>query len=427
MLAATMVAVLVGVLVSHNNPASAQDTTAVAGTTITVNTIEDESTDDGNCSLREAIEAADTNTAVDKCEAGSATERDAIHFSLGKKATIVLGSQLPTITDASGLNINGRRAHITISGNDAVRVFEVGSGAKLTLANLTVADGFAVQTPSPNPQPDNGGGIVNDGGALRVARGTFSGNNANAGGGIANINGGTLTVTNSTFSGNNAVGTSSSGRINCENACFGGGIENDGGTLKVTSSTFSGNKADAIGGGISNNSGALKVANSTFSGNSAAFVGGAINNGGTLEVTYSTFSGNVGGGINNANEATAKVTLSNTILAKSTGGNIRQACAGGTCLGTITDGRYNISDDNTSSKFFTDPTSKNDTDPLLDPNGLQNNGGPTKTIALQKGSPAIDAIPEGANGCGTEVTTDQRGVKRPQGPGCDIGAFEKKK
>ena len=42
------------------------------------------------------------------------------------------------------------------------------------------------------------------------------------------------------------------------------------------------------------------------------------------------------------------------------------------------------------------------------------------------GSPAINAIPKATNGCGTEVKTDQRGVKRPQGSGCDTGAFEKK-
>jgi CSLREA domain-containing protein len=106
------------------------------GTTITVNTTEDEATADGNCSLREAIEAANTNAPVDACKAGSATERDAIHFALGKKATIVVGSQLPTITDPSGLTINGLKKKITVSGNDAVRVFEVGFGAKLSLKNL---------------------------------------------------------------------------------------------------------------------------------------------------------------------------------------------------------------------------------------------------------------------------------------------------
>ena len=57
-------------------------------------------------------------------------------------------------------------------------------------------------------------------------------------------------------------------------------------------------------------------------------------------------------------------------------------------------------------------------DPLLGP--LQDNGGPTFTHALLPGSPAIDHIP--AENC--EVTTDQRGVARPQGAACDIGAYE---
>ena len=63
---------------------------------------------------------------------------------------------------------------------------------------------------------------------------------------------------------------------------------------------------------------------------------------------------------------------------------------------------------------------------MLDPEGLQENGGFTATIALLAGSPAIDAIP--AADCtdqnGNAITTDQRGVARPQGNGCDIGAFE---
>jgi len=61
---------------------------------------------------------------------------------------------------------------------------------------------------------------------------------------------------------------------------------------------------------------------------------------------------------------------------------------------------------------------------LLDPAGLKDNGGATQTIALLAGSPGVDAIPSGVNGCGTTITTDQRGVSRPQGSGCDIGAFE---
>jgi hypothetical protein len=61
------------------------------------------------------------------------------------------------------------------------------------------------------------------------------------------------------------------------------------------------------------------------------------------------------------------------------------------CAGTITDAGYNISDDNLCG--FNATGSRNNTDPMLDPAGLANNGGPTQTIALLSGSPAIDAIP----------------------------------
>jgi len=54
---------------------------------------------------------------------------------------------------------------------------------------------------------------------------------------------------------------------------------------------------------------------------------------------------------------------------------------------------------------------------------LTNNGGPTKTHALVRGSPAVDAIPSADPGC---TGTDQRGVARPRGAGCDMGAFERK-
>jgi CSLREA domain-containing protein len=343
-LVAMMAVALLAGPMAHNDPAWAQTTTAVPGTTITVNTTDDETTDDGNCSLREAIEAANTNAPVDACKAGSATERDAIHFSLGKKATIVLGSQLPTITDPLGLTINGQKAKITVSGNHAVRVFQVNSEAKLTLKKLTVAHG----------KTDFGAGIFNNG---------------------------TLTVTNSTFSGNSATSA-------------GGGIFSLGGTTTVTNSTFSGNSANFAGGGIASFGGTLTVTNSTFSGNSA------------------TSSAGAGGGI--ANTSTA--TLRNTVMANSP--------SGGNCAGTtITDGGYNI-DDGTTCGFSAANHSMPSTDPQL-AGRLANNGGPTKTIALKKGSPAIDAIPKGTNGCGTEIKEDQRGVKRPQGPGCDIGAFER--
>jgi CSLREA domain-containing protein len=336
--AALLAAVLVAVLMS-SGPALAQPNGV---NVITVNTDEDELNTDGDCSLREAITAADTNAAVDGCDAGSATGRDAIHFSLGPEATIVLASELPPVTDASGLNINGMMAKITVSGDESVRVLQEEAGAKLTLHNLTVADGNAGSS-----------------------TGVF-------GGGVFN-NGGTLKVDHSTFTGNSAV--------------FGGGIQTFNGTLKVINSTLSGN----------NNGG-------NFSGS-----GGIHNNNGTLNVISSTFSNN---GVRNDGGTTA---LGNTILANVPTGN--------NCVGTVTDDGYNISDDGSCN--FTETTSKNSTDPKL-ASSLANNGGPTQTIALLKGSPALNAIPKGQNGCGTEIKTDQRGVMRPQGKKCDIGAFEKK-
>ena len=338
MMAAAAVA-MAGLLVGHG-PASAQSTP----NTITVDTAEDESTDDGDCSLREAIESANADSGqVDGCAAGSG--EDEIVFDVGPSATITLGSQLPQITDADGLSIDGENASITISGNDAVRVFHVNLGAKLALARLTVADGFTI---------GNGSGTVNDG---------------------------TLTVTNSTFSGNSTQFS-------------GGGIKNNA-TLTVTNSTFSGNSA-FNGGGIYNSvATTLTVTSSTFSENSAS-QGGAIENDGTA-------------------------TLKNTIMANSP--------SGGNCSNfeTLTDGGYNI-DDGTTCGFSTTNNSQPSTNPLLDSNGLQDNGGPTKTIALQATSPAIDK----GNSFGS--TSDQRSVQRPQdapaienapgGDGSDIGAFE---
>jgi hypothetical protein len=89
---------------------------------------------------------------------------------------------------------------------------------------------------------------------------------------------------------------------------------------------------------------------------------------------------------------------------------------------------HNLSDDNSCSSIFNTAIGDlNNTQPGLDPSGLQNNGGPTQTIALLPTSPAVNAIP--ARYCTaidgvTPIATDQRGLPRPQGPACDIGAYE---
>jgi hypothetical protein len=356
--------------------------------------------DSGVGSLREAI--------------GTANPCDTIVFSVTGTITLTGGE----LSINKNLAIMGPGAEsLAISGNKLSRVFNIMPFTAVAISDVTIENGKSAFS--------NGGGI-NNSGKLMVTRSTFSGNSAADGGGIVNF--GTLTVTNSTFSGNSATensgGIANTGMLTVTNSTFSGNSAPNGsggsignaGTVKVINSTFSGNFAPNGNGGVINNSGTVTVTNSTFSGNFAAD-GGGITNFGTVKVSNSTFSGNSGpaggGGIANAGTLTVK----NTLLAKSP--------AGGNCSGSITSQGHNLSDDFTCP--FTQTTDiMNNTPAGLDPGGLKNNGGPTQTIALLATSPAVDAIP--VSDCtdvdGNPVATDQRGVTRPQGPKCDIGAFE---
>ena len=249
---------------------------------------------------------------------------------------------------------------------------------------------------------------------VTVSNSTFSGNN---GGGITNMN--MLTVSNSTFSGNNGGGISNDGTLTVSNSTFsgnsadGGGMAiNSSGTVTVSNSTFSGNSASEMrrrhlrprpAGST------VTVSNSTFSGNSATTTAAASTTSAisTVTVSNSTFSGNSatdGGGIYNNYGA---VTLKNTIVANNP--------AGGNCYGTITDGGGNLSYPDTTCPGI-------HSDPLLGP--LQNNGGPTETMALGPGSAALDAANDAICAAAPVNNLDQRGIARPQGPHCDIGAVE---
>ena len=384
---------------------------AARAATITVNSLADPGAP-GICTLRDAITAANTMTATNGCNPGSGS--DTINFSPRMTGTISLVSTLPEVAD-SLLTINGPVSrNITISGGGnflGLQVMEVAGGATLNLNNLSIANGFAVS---------QGGGIDNAG-TLTVASSVFSGNLAIFGGGI--FNGGVLTVINSTFSGNR--GAPPSGRSGA-----GGAIYNTG-TTKIIDSTFSGNFGLSSGGAIAN-VGTLTVIDSTFFANTTSVAplagdGGGIQNSGTLNVTNSTFAGNgggPGGGISNGGFA----SLKNTILANSSGGPFNPPS---NCFGAITDAGYNISDDSTCGFAKTGSANNGDgVDPLLSPAGLANNGGPTQTIALQKGSPAIDAIPVAdctdQSSPPNQITTDQRGFARPDAGEavCDVGAYE---
>jgi hypothetical protein len=285
------------------------------------------------------------------------------------------------------------------------------------------------------------GGIVNSG-TLTLTNSTVTGNSSAIGafrnvvGGILNQHGASLTLLNSTVTGNTATAS-----VPLDTVV--GGIFNSccGDTLTIVNSTISGNTAtgtpsDAFGGILNSGPNLITVTDSTVSGNSASApggpsvfsiaVGGVSNAGGTLTITSSTFAGNnvnepnggflpPAGGISNVFGGT--LTISNSLLSGQIGG---PNCYG---LTASSDAGYNL-DDGSSCGFMSANHSLINTDPLLDPAGLKDNGGPTQTIALLDASPAVDAIGAGVNGCGTTLTTDQRGVVRPQGSGCDIGAFE---
>ena len=342
-----------------------------------------------DCTLREAIHAANTDA-------------DASIITFAANYTITLGSALPDIT--TEITIDGSGHTIIIDGADTYRILSVDGSGDLTINQSTLQNGRA--------SAPGGGGVYNNGGMLTVTHCIFSGNSGSSwsGGGINNS--GTATVTNSTFSGNSAAG--------------GSGISNSG-TLTVTNSTFHNNSTSGSGGGILNNPGGmLTVTNSTFSGNSASH-GGGVYNQNTLTVTNSTFSGNSasqGGGIyNEFYNLDATVHLAGNIFAIGT--------SGANCvenLGTINDNGYNLSDD--ASCGFSG-TSADSADPMLGP--LQDNGGPTQTHALLSGSDAINAIPYDTTVNNNGITwtcndadsfTDQRGITRSQGVGCDAGAYE---
>ena len=211
-----------------------------------------------------------------------------------------------------------------------------------------------------------------------------------------------MNVSDSTFTGNTAGGGG---------GAIANGSDSGDGNLTVSNSTFSDNSA-TDGGAIDNadasGSGTTAVSDSTFSGNTASSDGGAVDNAdnsahGSTTVTSSTFSGNGAGGSggtvdNPGNGDSGPASFGASILVGAT--------SGGECGGAVTDLGYNIDDGSTCN--FSGPSLSN-TAADLDPSGLQNNGGPTQTIALEPGSPAIGLVTN-APQC---PATDQRGAARP--------------
>ncbi len=327
---------------------------------------------------------------------------------------------------------------LAVDGNGLNRVFHIRLGKVVTISGLTITNGFLGDLQVPDI---NGAGIYNDHAILTVSNCTISGNSAQGnGGGIFNDGSScsaSLKISDSTVSGNHAG--------------FGGGIftggVNDGNALLVLSGcTISGNSAADSGGGIFNTGeslggGTLQIGNCTIAGNSAAENGGGIFNNGvtdgdaTLQIANSTLSSNsasagAGGGIFNygVGGGFSMVEIGNTILnAGASGNNIANDS------GTVVSRAYNLSSDG-GGGFLTAATDLINTDPQLDPAGLQSNGGPTQTIAVQ--TPSSPAIDQGKRNTIAALASefDQRGSARridfstipnaAGGDGSDIGAYE---
>ncbi len=296
----------------------------------------------------------------------------------GDTVSIPAGTYMLThgaIAIGKHLTLAGAGARSTIlDGNAASRVLELGVSGQdnqneVFLFDLTVRNG---------QDPGEGGGILNQIGLI-IQRCLITANRSGTNGGGIYNNGGNLLVQESLVAGNQAGAAGGKG----------GGIYSNGNIL-MTNSTVSGNTAGNSGGGLAINDTLefLAISNSTIAGNSAPSGGGMVTN--------------------------ETVLLNNTIIAGNSGGDC-----------TV------ITDDPLGSDHGLDSDHSLDSDgscglmgpgdlpgaaPLLGP--LADNGGPTDTRALLTGSPAIDA---GAD-C---QPTDQRGVSRPQGPACDIGAYEK--
>lgn len=298
--------------------------------------------------------------------------------SSGDAVKVTAATYRENLTLPFSITMSGSNAATTIVDGGAINSVVTVSGSGVTLSKLTFRNGRA-----------EWGGGINNTGTLTVNSCSISGNisvgrgfRGAEGGGIFNT--GKLTINNSTISGNTARGSAGGA---------GGGIFSAG-TLGITNSTISQNGTVGGGGGILTGgySGNLSLNSVTISGNSSAFGGG-------VDFPYGS------------------ATIQNSIVANNSGGD---------CSGTLTSHGYNLSSDGTCN--LTNTGDLNNTNPQLGP--LQYNGGPTQTMSLPAGSPAVDAgNPNGCtDGLGHLLKTDQRGMPRPDpedSRGCDMGAYER--
>jgi hypothetical protein len=358
---------------------------------------------------------------------GNAASSGTAPFSDGVRMDCIIASCSPMPGQAAGDGGNGGGIYNGDTGT-------------LTIDHSTVID---------NSAGDGGNGTDGFSGTRSdVSAGQAGGEGGWGGSGAGIYSDGTLTVTDSTISGNSAGtgGTGGAGSAATDASDNGGnggqgGFGGDGGgiasagTLTMTGTTLSGNSSgtgsnggaagEGSGTGIAGTTGAIgfpgaggaieawggsgALTNTTLAGNASGDTGGGIDDEATpLQLSFVTIAGNTAAEGSGIYEYASTVTEADSIISDNNG------VSSGNCArssGTIFDGGGNV-------VFGDDSCPGTVADPKLAP--LADSGGSTQTLALMAGSGAIDRVPTAA----CAVTTDQRGVTRPQGGGCDAGAYE---
>lgn len=425
----------------YASPAQTNDATFTVNSTIDATDatpgdgICETATENGICTLRAAIQ-----------ETNALAGADVINLPSGIYTLTIPGNDFDAmmgdlnITDA--LQILGESNTTTIvDGNDLDEIFDVrlGTGQEVTLADLAMQNGSRGISHSTNNTKlylyrviirnqqnfISGGGIYNTG-YLEVISSTIQENSGGSGGGGINNQGiawiqestiisnsapydglgggihnsGILTLTNSIIKGNSvsvdAMGSNAGG-------VFNGGVNSK---ITIENSTLSQNSSQGGTGGFGNYWGVARLINVTISENDN---GGVIQYGGgrTYITNTSIISNSHDSNDISLNVSQGEAFLTNTIIAGETSVN--------NCLGFINSAGNNLESGNSCG--FSSTGDITNTNPFVGP--LQWNGGDTQTHALRPGSPAIDAGNDSA--C---PSIDQRGVTRPSGLHCDIGAYE---
>ncbi|MGZ6643248.1 MAG: choice-of-anchor Q domain-containing protein [Solirubrobacteraceae bacterium] len=366
--------------------------TGARAATFTVNTTADNAPVAAEC----AGAAADCGLrqAVDK--ANQTPGDDTVSLPAGHYTLTIAGSG-EDLDQTGDLDVAGPDAiaiagagarTTTIDAGATDRVLQVLDGATAAISDVTITGGSV----------DGDGGGIENSGALTVTRSTVRGNTASgeyAGGGIHTGGGGPILLAVSAQPRAAATGPA----------------------LTVSESTISANSSGEYGGGLDLDSGPATITNTTITANHSVDDGAGvdIDTGSPVQFTNTTIARNASDGSPGGvwADGSSNVRFQNTIVAEN-------AASGGT---RDCDTTFSASSSNPGNNLDSDATcfagsaDLSDVTPKL--GALANNGGPTDTLALLAGSPAIDA---GASIGG--VSGDQRGVARPQASAFDIGAYE---